>query len=141
MNSSDRQARGPDPPQGGGVTGRNSRLWVIAIRFSVRHVIAALCALVAVLALAAPVSAQECTTESSVTLDQYGEVVDRIEAGTCTAGGGGGGDPADPGTATDPGTAGLPFTGLDVGLMGVAAVGLVGAGVLLRRRAHGSEGV
>ena len=113
------------------------------IRSSFRLFLAALCALVAALAIAAPASAQDCQNSGQVTLDQYGEVVDRFDFGSCARGGGGGEltDPgtADPGTATDPGTAGLPFTGLDVGLMGVAAAGLVGAGLLLHRRARGSE--
>jgi hypothetical protein len=112
------------------------------ISSSFRHFLAALCALVAALAIAAPASAQDCQNSGEVTLDQYGEVVDRFDFGSCARGGGDPSDPADPadpGSATDPDTAGLPFTGLDVGLMGVAAAGLVGAGLLMRRRAHGSE--
>ena len=42
-------------------------------------------------------------------------------------GGGGNTDPADPTVA------GLPFTGLDLAVLGAAAFGLVGGGVVLRR--------
>jgi hypothetical protein len=126
----------------GGLRALKDTHGVIIIRSSFKHFLVALCALVAMLAIAAPASAKDCQTGSRVTTDQYGEVVDSIDFGSCAIGGGG--DPSDPGTAdpgsaTDPGTAGLPFTGLDIGLMGVAAVGLVGAGLLLRSRAHGSE--
>jgi hypothetical protein len=45
----------------------------------------------------------------------------------------------DPSTSADP-SGGLPFTGYDVGLAALAAVGLVGAGIGLHRAARADEG-
>jgi len=52
------------------------------------------------------------------------------------------GDPGDPGdpSSADPNDPGLPFTGYDVGLAALAALGLVGAGVGLHRAARTDEG-
>jgi hypothetical protein len=83
-------------------------------------------ALAVTLVLAVPAVGQQ----SPVTQGQYGEKTDVI-------GGGGGNlsDPGDPSATSDPSTVGsLPFTGLDLGLMAAAAAGLVGAGILIRRR-------
>jgi len=49
------------------------------------------------------------------------------------------GDPGDPSSA-DPTDPGLPFTGYDLGLAALAALGLVGAGVGLHRVARADEG-
>ena len=77
------------------------------------------------LALAAPAAGQG----SSVTKDQYKDSASNVVAGL-------GGDPGDPSATADPGSTGsLPFTGLDLALMGAAAAGLFGAGVVIRRRA------
>ena len=83
------------------------------------------------LAIAAPASAQNCAAPP--TDEQYKERTQQFEV--CAQGGGGTSDPSDP---SDPGS--LPFTGLDLGLMGAAAVALVGGGVLMRRRASAAEG-
>jgi hypothetical protein len=83
--------------------------------------IVALCAMLAALS-AAPASAQET---SSVTADQYDESGSQFSSGGGTA---------------DPGVGSLPFTGLDLGLMGAAAAALMGVGVLMRRRTASEEG-
>ena len=81
----------------------------------------------AVLAFAGPASAQV----SSATQDQYSPSNERFAGST-------GGDPSDPSDPSD--TVGsLPFTGLDLGLMGGAAVTLLAGGVLLRRRGNPGE--
>ncbi len=84
--------------------------------------------LIAVLALAAPAAGA-----SSVTDEQYGDSASQVAANV-------GGDPGDPSATADPGSTGsLPFTGLDLALMGAAAAGLVGAGVVVHRRAVRGE--
>jgi hypothetical protein len=89
-----------------------------------------LCALVAALAIAAPASA--ACVSSSVTQDQYGDDTDRVTA--CNEAGAGA---AAAGGTADAGSSGsLPFTGLDLGLMGGAAGALLVGGVLIRRRAR-----
>jgi hypothetical protein len=103
---------------------RSSLDGVIVIRNMYRLCALAALALVAALAFAAPASAQT----SSVTEDQYSDTSTHFSSG---------GDPS--GSAT---VGSLPFTGLDLGLMGVAAVTLVGGGVLIHRRARAAgEGV
>ena len=90
-----------------------------------RQVIAAGCVLAVAFALAAPAGAQQ----SAVTDEQYGDTVVQVGQG-----GQGGDNPGDP-SASDPSNVGsLPFTGLDLGLMAVAASGLVAGGIVLRRR-------
>jgi hypothetical protein len=59
---------------------------------------------------------------------QYSSSLDQISAGSGSGGGG------DPGSAARDAAGGLPFTGLDVGLLAVVAAGLVLAGLLLRRQ-------
>jgi hypothetical protein len=102
---------------------------VIGIRFNYRQILTAACTLIAVLAIAAPASAAKCVG-SSVTQDQYAENVDQVKV--CDEGGTG--DPGDP-----PATGSLPFTGLDLGLMGGAAVALLAGGFLISRRARAEE--
>jgi hypothetical protein len=88
-------------------------------------------ALIATLALAVPAHGQG----SSVTRDQYVDPVSQFEAGLGEAG-----DPADPDGSGDPSAVGsLPFTGLDLALMGAAAAGLVAAGFAMRRHAARGE--
>lgn len=101
---------------------------MIFIRFNYRHTLVALCALIAALAITAPASAQDCAA-SSVTLDQYGDRTEQFSA--CNSNGTG--DPTPSGS--------LPFTGLDLGLMGGAAGALLVGGVLIRRRARAEDGV
>jgi hypothetical protein len=48
-------------------------------------------------------------------------------------------DPGDPSSSADA-SGGLPFTGYDVGLAALAAVGLVGAGIALHRASRADEG-
>ena len=80
--------------------------------------------LAAALAFSSPASAADEYQISSVTQDQYGESSDRF------AGGGG----------TPPSTVGsLPFTGLDLALMGAAAVVLVAGGVVVARRTRADQ--
>jgi hypothetical protein len=81
--------------------------------------LALLCAALAALALAGPAAADGGAGSISVTEDQYEDTVSQFA--------GGGGGTADP-------TGSLPFTGLDVALMGVAAAALLGAGFVLHRR-------
>lgn len=111
--------------------GQNQAYEVIPIRFHIRHILGVLCALIAVFAIAAPASAQNC---SSPTESQYGDQAQQLEV--CAQGGGGsqgGSATADPSGTT---AGSLPFSGLDLGLMGAAAVALVGSGVVIRRRAR-----
>lgn len=78
--------------------------------------------LIAMLAFAAPASAgsQDCTGPTG---DQYCPAT-QILTGSGT-------ESADPQDPADPG--GLPFTGFDVALSALAGVGLLGAGLALRR--------
>jgi hypothetical protein len=99
---------------------------VIHILHVYRQLILGACAVVAALAFAAPASAQDESATSSVTADQYDPSTERFS-------GGGGEDPSSVGS--------LPFTGLDLGLMGGAALTLLAGGVVLHRRANpGDEG-
>jgi hypothetical protein len=96
-----------------------------------RVIAIAACSLLAALALAGPATAGD----SPVTDAQYGDSASQVS---------GGGDPRDPGDPSDPSgdpssVGSLPFTGLDVALMAVAAGGLVGAGLVMRRRTSGGE--
>jgi hypothetical protein len=78
------------------------------------------CILVAALAFAVPASAQVCEP----TQDQYGDQIQPPEG--CNE-------------PDEPTVGGLPFTGLDLGLMTAAAITIVGAGILIRRRAEVEE--
>lgn len=84
----------------------------------------------AIVALAVPSAA----LAGSPTEKQYGSTPHQIAAG----GGGGGpqsGSPAKPSAPNESKAlvSGLPFTGFDVGVLALAAVALLGAGVTLRR--------
>jgi hypothetical protein len=79
-----------------------------------------LAAALLVLALAAPAAA----IASSPSNAQYAPQNRQIAAG------GGGGGPSTPSRST---IGNLPFTGLDVGVLALAAVALLGAGFALRR--------
>lgn len=96
---------------------------VIPIHKSYRQLLTVVCCLFALVAFAAPASAQG--TGSSVTQDQYADPGAQFGAG--------GSNPS-----TSVGS--LPFTGLDLGLMAFAAAGLVAGGVLIRKRSSADEG-
>jgi hypothetical protein len=82
----------------------------------------------AIVALAVPSAA----LAGSPTEKQYGSTPHQIAAG-----GGGGGPTSSPAKPSAPKekaiVSGLPFTGFDVGVLALAAVALLGAGVTLRR--------
>jgi hypothetical protein len=65
-----------------------------------------------------------------VTADQYDDAAAQA-AGAATG---------DPSATADPGVGSLPFTGLDLALMAVAAGALLGAGLVLRRRGASEAG-
>jgi hypothetical protein len=72
------------------------------------------------------------------TSDQYDNTPEQINK---FVGGGGGDPPADPDTASsDRVVAGLPFTGLDLGLLFAAAALLGTSGLVLRRLAGSGAG-
>jgi hypothetical protein len=109
---------------------------VIGIRFNYRQILVAACTLIAVFAIAAPASAENC----GPTQGQYGDSSNQL--GACgQTGSGNTADPGNSGNSGDPASSGLPFTGLDLGLMGVAAVALLGGGLVLRQRARAEEDV
>lgn len=89
-----------------------------------RKLLLVLCSLVAALALAAPATAQDSFQISSVTQDQYGDPADQFAGG---------------GSTPTSSVGSLPFTGLDVALMAGAAVTLLGAGLVIRRRTSADE--
>ena len=112
-------------------------------RSSYRLVISIVGVVVALGLLPAVAAAQSDPTEA-----QYGSTLDQISQG----GGGGqpssagsGGDASHPSsvpggvassTASDRVVGGLPFTGLDVGLLAAVAIALAGAGMVLYRRSR-----
>ena len=79
-----------------------------------------------VLALAAPAAAMA----TSPSHDQYDPKSQQIAA---TGSGGGGGGSATTSSSGGSTIGSLPFTGLDVGVLALAAVALLGAGFALRR--------
>ena len=81
----------------------------------------------AIAALAVPSAA----LAGSPTQSQYGTTNHQIAA----AGGGGGPSGSGPsgGGSNEPVISGLPFTGFDVGVLALASVALLGAGLTLRR--------
>jgi hypothetical protein len=81
-------------------------------------------ALIALVALGAPAAAV-AQTGNSPTKAQYGPTNQQISAG---------------GDKGDDTIGGLPFTGLDVGIMAASAVLLLGAGVALRRLSDPERG-
>jgi hypothetical protein len=84
-----------------------------------------LAAVLVVLALAAPAAAMA----TSPSHDQYDPKSQQIAA-TGSGGSSGGGSATTSGNST---IGSLPFTGLDVGVLALAAVALLGAGFALRR--------
>jgi len=79
-----------------------------------------------VLTLAAPAAAMA----TSLSHDQYDPKSQQIAA---TGSGGGGGGSATTSSSGGSTIGSLPFTGLDVGVLALAAVALLGAGFALRR--------
>jgi hypothetical protein len=83
----------------------------------------------AIVALAVPTAA----FAASPTNTQYNSTNHQVAA----AGGGGGapngGGPASPSSGSHAVISGLPFTGFDVGVLALASVALLGAGLTLRR--------
>jgi hypothetical protein len=53
--------------------------------------------------------------------------------------GGGGGGPAEPSGGSDPVISGLPFTGVDLVLLGIVALALLSAGIALQRLSRTAE--
>ena len=72
---------------------------------------------------------------SSPTSAQYGPTNDQIAAG----GGGGPSEPSDPSGGNDPVIGGLPFTGVDLVLLGIVALILISAGIALQRGIRSAE--
>jgi hypothetical protein len=98
--------------------------------------VAWLALIVASLALAVPSAALGQSGTASPSNAQYQPTNQQIAAG---GGGGGNSSPSGPSAANSAGGSsgggigGLPFTGLDIGVLALAAVALVGSGVTLRR--------
>jgi hypothetical protein len=63
---------------------------------------------------------------SNPTSAQYDTTNHQIAAG-------GGGGPSEPSGGTDPVISGLPFTGVDLVLLGIVALALLSAGIVLQR--------
>lgn len=101
---------------------------IITFMYTKFRIVIGVCAVAAGLVLAAPAAAQD--DRGAVTAKQYGNSateLGRASSGTFA-------DPGDP-SAEDSGYVGsLPFTGLDLALMGVAAVSLIAGGVVMYRR-------
>ena len=98
-----------------------------------RNPVPTLVTVLVVLALAAPASA----FGASPATDQYGSRSQQIAAtgaGGSSGGGGAPGQTASAGSTASGNSAigGLPFTGLDLGLMALAAIALLGGGFTLR---------
>ena len=101
----------------------------------VRTKLLAILAMVLMLALAGPAMAQDNPTE-----DAYGGVLGEEVANNDDSGGGGGGGGGTPtetvavqqGVADNGGS--LPFTGLELGLVVLAGIGLVSLGFVMRRQ-------
>jgi hypothetical protein len=69
---------------------------------------------------------------SSPTSAQYDTTNDQIAAG-------GGGGPSEPAGDNDPVISGLPFTGVDLVLLGIVALALLSAGIALQRLSRTAE--
>jgi len=96
----------------------------------------AFAAAIAVVALfAIPASALAQTI--GPTSDQYDPTSERVEVGV---GGGSGDPPGDSSESSSRVVSGLPFTGLDVGLLAAVAAGLGAGGFALRRAAASRAG-
>lgn len=89
-------------------------------------------AIVAILAMVAGPQVALAQQGLSPTQDQYDPSRDQIEQQV-----GGGSAPPSDGDSADRVISGLPFTGLDIGLLGAVAVLLTASGLALRRFAAG----
>jgi hypothetical protein len=69
---------------------------------------------------------------SGPTSAQYDTTNDQIAAG-------GGGGPAEPSGGNDPVISGLPFTGVDLVLLGIVALALLSAGIAIQRLSRTAE--
>jgi hypothetical protein len=69
---------------------------------------------------------------SSPTSAQYDTTNNQIAAG-------GGGGPSDPSGGNDPVISGLPFTGVDLVLLGIVALALLSAGIAIQRLSRTAE--
>jgi hypothetical protein len=69
---------------------------------------------------------------SSPTSAQYDTTNDQIAAG-------GGGGPSEPSGGNDPVISGLPFTGVDLVLLGIVALALLSAGIAIQRLSRTAE--
>ncbi len=90
---------------------------------------------VAIVALLVALPGAAVAQGSSPTSAQYGPTNDQIAAG----GGGGPSQPSDPSGGNDPVISGLPFTGVDLVLLGIVALTLLGAGIALQRVSRTAE--
>ncbi len=91
---------------------------------------------VAIVALLVALPGAAVAQGSSPTSAQYGPTNDQIAAG---GGGGGPSEPSDPSGGNDPVISGLPFTGVDLVLLGIVALTLLGAGIALQRVSRTAE--
>jgi hypothetical protein len=69
---------------------------------------------------------------SSPTSAQYDTTNHQLAAG-------GGGGPSDPSAGNDPVVSGLPFTGVDLVLLGIVALALLSAGIAMKRLSRTAE--
>ena len=91
------------------------------------------CAFLIACVLAAPASAQDTDAgTSAVTADQYGDRAAQLQSG---------GNEASAGEASSAsaGVGPLPFTGLDLALMGAVATSLLVGGAVMRRRVNSGQ--
>jgi hypothetical protein len=89
-------------------------------------------AVVAVALLVALLPGAAAAQASSPTSAQYDTTNDQIAAG-------GGGGPSEPSGGSDPVISGLPFTGVDLVLLGIVALALLSAGIALQRLSRTAE--
>ena len=90
-------------------------------------------AVMTVALLVALPAAAAAAQASSPTSAQYDTTNNQIAAG------GGGGGPAEPSGGNDPVISGLPFTGVDLVLLGIVALALLSAGIALQRLSRTAE--
>ena len=92
-------------------------------------VVSAVITVALLVALPAAAAAQA----SSPTSAQYDTTNHQVAAG------GGGGGPAEPSGGNDPVISGLPFTGVDLVLLGIVALALLSAGIAIQRLSRTPE--